>query len=126
MLKTTWRSIKRIFIIGFISSTLYLVLCKWVMPPITLTQFGSWISGDGLKRNYISWEEISPNVKLAAIASEDQLFPDHNGFDWNANWRRHSVWSARHTHISGFALDGLRRARSRRRQSFHKNTSCSQ
>ena len=54
------------------------------MPPITLTQLGSWISGDGLKRDYVSWEEISPNVKLAAMASEDQLFPDHNGFDWNA------------------------------------------
>jgi len=84
MLKTTWRWIKRIFIIGFISSTLYLVLCKWVMPPVTLTQFGSWISGDGLKRDYISWSDISSNVKLAAMASEDQLFPDHNGFDWNA------------------------------------------
>jgi monofunctional biosynthetic peptidoglycan transglycosylase len=23
-------------------------------------------------------------VKLAAIASEDQLFPDHNGFDWKS------------------------------------------
>lgn len=84
MLKTIWRWIKRIFIIGFISSTLYLIICKWVMPPITLTQLGSWISGDGLKRDYVSWDEISPNAKLAAIASEDQLFPDHNGFDWDA------------------------------------------
>ena len=31
-----------------------------------------------------SWDEISPNIKLAAIASEDQLFPDHQGFDWKA------------------------------------------
>ena len=84
MLKTIWRWTKRIFIIGFISSTLYLILCKWMMPPITLTQLGSWIEGDGLKRDYVSWEEISSNVKLAAMASEDQLFPDHNGFDWNA------------------------------------------
>jgi monofunctional biosynthetic peptidoglycan transglycosylase len=84
MLKTIWRWIKRIFIIGFISSTLYLILCKWMMPPITITQLGSLITGDGLKRNYVSWEEISPDVKLAAMASEDQLFPDHNGFDWNA------------------------------------------
>jgi monofunctional biosynthetic peptidoglycan transglycosylase len=75
MLKTIWRWTKRIFIIGFISSTLYLILCKWMMPPITLTQLGSWISGDGLKRDYVSWDEISPNVKLAAMASEDQLFP---------------------------------------------------
>lgn len=54
------------------------------MPPITLTQIGSVIEGHGLKRDYVSWDKISPNVKLAAIASEDQLFPIHNGFDWKA------------------------------------------
>ncbi len=54
------------------------------MPPITVTQFVDLCSGNGLKRNYVSWDEISPNVKLAAIASEDQLFPDHEGFDWKA------------------------------------------
>lgn len=54
------------------------------MPPVTLTQLGSLVEGDGLKRDYVSWDEISPNVKLAAMASEDQLFPDHHGFDWVA------------------------------------------
>lgn len=53
------------------------------MPPITLTQFSNTFSY-GLKRDYVSWDEISYNVKLAAIASEDQAFPDHNGFDWDA------------------------------------------
>ncbi len=62
----------------------YMVLCKWIMPPITLTQIGALTDGYGLKRDYVSWDEISPNVKLAAIASEDQLFPVHNGFDWKA------------------------------------------
>lgn len=52
------------------------------MPPITLTQLGSLINGDGLKRDYVSYDEISSNAKLAAIAAEDQLFPDHGGFDW--------------------------------------------
>ncbi|MBG9375796.1 monofunctional biosynthetic peptidoglycan transglycosylase [Panacibacter sp. DH6] len=84
MLKHIWRWTKRIFIIGFVSSFLYLLLCKWVMPPITITQLVSFAEGYGLKRDYVSWNEISPNVKLAAIAAEDQLFPVHNGFDWNA------------------------------------------
>lgn len=84
MLKTIWRWIKRIFLWSFITSFIYLVLCKWMMPPITLTQLGSFISGDGLKKDYVSWNEISSNVKLAAMASEDQLFPDHHGFDWVA------------------------------------------
>lgn len=47
-----------------------------------MTQFVSWISGDGLKRDYVGWKNISYNAKLSVIASEDQLFPDHSGFDW--------------------------------------------
>jgi monofunctional biosynthetic peptidoglycan transglycosylase len=54
------------------------------MPPITVTQLGSWIGGYGLKRDYVSWGDISDNAKLAAIAGEDQLFAVHNGFDWKA------------------------------------------
>ena len=53
-------------------------------PPITITQLVSWITGDGLKRDYIGWNKISYNVKLSVIASEDQLFPDHSGFDWKS------------------------------------------
>jgi monofunctional biosynthetic peptidoglycan transglycosylase len=54
------------------------------MPPITTTQLGALVSGYGLKRDYVNWDEISSNAKLAAIASEDQLFPDHSGFDWKS------------------------------------------
>jgi monofunctional glycosyltransferase len=71
-------------IVLFLSSTLYLVLCRFVMPPITLTQISALLGGYGLKRDYVSWDEISNNVKIAAIASEDQLFAEHNGFDWKA------------------------------------------
>ena len=53
------------------------------MPPITITQISNGISY-GLKRDYVSKDEISSNAKLAAIASEDQAFPDHGGFDWDA------------------------------------------
>ncbi len=78
------RSFFKILWYLFLGSLVYLLLCKWVFPPVTLTQLGSLTAGDGLKRDYVSWEDISPNVKLAAIASEDQLFPDHEGFDWKA------------------------------------------
>ena len=47
-----------------------------------MTQFASWVSGHGLKRDYVSSRNMSPNIKLAVIASEDQIFPDHSGFDW--------------------------------------------
>jgi monofunctional biosynthetic peptidoglycan transglycosylase len=54
------------------------------MPPVTLTQIGSLFGGYGLKRDYVSMSEIAPSAKLAAMASEDQLFPDHSGFDWKS------------------------------------------
>ncbi len=54
------------------------------MPPITTTQLADAIVGNGLKRDYVSWDEISRNVKLAAMASEDQLFAEHGGFDWKS------------------------------------------
>jgi monofunctional biosynthetic peptidoglycan transglycosylase len=77
-----WRIIKRVILALFILQFLYILLLKWVDPPITLTQLGSWISGDGLKRSYVSMKNISPYAKLAVICSEDQLFPDHDGFDF--------------------------------------------
>ena len=74
----------RVMLILFASSLLYVILCRWVMPPVTITQLGGPLGGYGLKRDYVSYDEISRNVKLAAIASEDQLFPEHGGFDWKA------------------------------------------
>jgi monofunctional biosynthetic peptidoglycan transglycosylase len=79
-----WRKIKRILLILFIAQFVYIILLKWIDPPITLTQLGSWITGHGLKRDYVRRKEISPNARLAVIASEDQLFPDHNGFDFKS------------------------------------------
>jgi monofunctional biosynthetic peptidoglycan transglycosylase len=74
----------RIVAILWLSSLAYVILCKWMMPPITVTQIVDVFSGYGLKRDYVSWDEMSPNIKLAAIASEDQRFTDHGGFDWKS------------------------------------------
>src|SRR3984885_11060903 len=79
-----WRKIKRIFLILFIAQFVYIILLKWINPPFTLTQLSSWVTGHGLKRDYVSRREMSNNARLAVIASEDQLFPDHNGFDFKS------------------------------------------
>jgi monofunctional biosynthetic peptidoglycan transglycosylase len=65
-------------------SAFYIVLLRWIDPPITITQLSSWMSGHGLKRDYVSRSRISPYAGLAVISSEDQLFPDHHGFDWKS------------------------------------------
>ena len=65
-------------------SIIYILFCKWINPPITITQLVSVLGGHGLKRDYVSLDDMSPNVKLAVMCAEDQLFPDHNGFDFKS------------------------------------------
>src|SRR5258708_13882690 len=75
------RKIRKVFLILFVVQLVYIIVLKWVDPPITITQLSNWMSGYGLKRDYVDFDEMSPNIRLAVMASEDQLFPDHNGFD---------------------------------------------
>lgn len=42
------------------------------------------MDGNGLKRHDARLQDISVHAKLAVIASEDQIFPDHSGFDWKS------------------------------------------
>jgi len=73
----------RFFLYLFISSLVYVLITKFIEPPITITQFTNAF-GLGLKRDYVAWDKMSYNIKLAAMASEDQAFTDHMGFDWDA------------------------------------------
>jgi monofunctional glycosyltransferase len=83
-LKNIWQKIKTGLVVLVIAHFFYIVLLKWVTPPITMIQLISWAEGNGLTRDYVPLNEISPNARLAVIASEDQLFPDHSGFDWKS------------------------------------------
>lgn len=73
--------LKRVFLFLVAAQFIYIIALKWIDPPVTLTQLGSLISGNGLKRDYVDLKEMSPHALLAVMAAEDQLFPDHNGFD---------------------------------------------
>lgn len=84
MWKKVLEFLKKAFIIMFVAQLVYVILLRWVDPPITVIQLSSWIQGDGLTRDYVPMEDISPNARLAVMAGEDQLFPDHNGFDWKS------------------------------------------
>ncbi len=81
LFNSIWRKAKRFFILLILAQFIYITVLKWVNPPITITQFISLTSSSGLSRDYVSMKAISPHIKLAVMAAEDQLFPDHNGFD---------------------------------------------
>lgn len=83
MLRRIWKIIKRTLIVLFIGQLVYIVALRWINPPFTITQINSLIEGNGLSRDYISYNEIPNSAKLAVIASEDQLFGSHSGFDMN-------------------------------------------
>ena len=79
-----WTWVKRVVLTLFILQLVYIIALKWINPPITLTQLQSLFSGNGLKRDYVSGDALSYNMKLAVVSSEDQIFPDHSGFDWKS------------------------------------------
>jgi monofunctional glycosyltransferase len=84
VIKSVWEKLRRLLLFLFVAQLLYIIILKWVNPPITGIQLMNWVDGNGLKRDYVDLEDMSPNARLAVIASEDQLFPDHTGFDWKS------------------------------------------
>lgn len=78
------RKIAKLIFYAFLLSVLYIFFCKWVNPPVTITQLSSVLSGQKLKRDYISYKDMGSNIKLAVVAAEDQLFPLHKGFDYKS------------------------------------------
>jgi len=92
---------RSVFLILFAAQLVYIILLKWVDPPITITQLSNWMSGYGLKRDYVDIEDMSPNVRLAVMASEDQLFPDHNGFDMTSIKQAWMDRSKKHKRVRG-------------------------
>lgn len=84
----TWRLIKKIVLVLFIAQFIYIILLKWINPPFTLTMISNRVSLMGTDKHFqhqwISYRNISPNAKLAVMASEDQLFPVNHGFDFES------------------------------------------
>ena len=79
-----WKKIKKLILILILANILFIVWGKFFNPPVTITQIGGLMQYGKLKRNYVSYEEMGSNVKKAVIASEDQAFFSHNGFDYKA------------------------------------------
>lgn len=79
-----WKKIKKLIYIIILANILFIVWGKFFNPPVTMTQIGGLMEYGKLKRDYISYDEMGTYVKKAVIASEDQSFYEHNGFDYKA------------------------------------------
>ena len=79
-----WKFIKKIFYVIAIVSIFSIIWGRFLNPIITITQIEGLIKYQKLDRDYISFDDMGNNVKKAVIASEDQNFYRHKGFDFDA------------------------------------------
>lgn len=72
-------------IIGlFLLSILWVVILRFVPPPVTATMLGDVFAGRGASRDWMSLNEMDRDMVRAAIGAEDSKFCSHNGFDIEA------------------------------------------
>jgi monofunctional biosynthetic peptidoglycan transglycosylase len=89
-LKTGFRWMLYCIIAFFLSSILFVLLYTFVNPPITplmvIRSCQQMFRGEKviLKKDWVSINEISSSLQLAVIASEDNRFLEHHGFDFKA------------------------------------------
>ena len=70
---------------GFVLiSVIWVLLYRFVPPPITATMVGDVVGGRGVKKDWLSIDQIDRDMVRAAIAAEDSKFCGHNGFDLDA------------------------------------------
>lgn len=97
-----FRRVGRYFLILFAAlllfSLLLVLIFKWLNPPITMVMADRWLSAADdfhIEKQWLDWDEIPKHAALAVVASEDQRFPQHIGFDVEAiqqalkEWQRH-------------------------------------
>jgi monofunctional biosynthetic peptidoglycan transglycosylase len=80
------------------ASLLSVVLLRWINPPFTAfmaqAQVDAWVKRDStyvFRQHWVDLSQISPNLALAVVASEDQKFPEHWGFDVEAIERAYEL-----------------------------------
>jgi monofunctional biosynthetic peptidoglycan transglycosylase len=67
------------------------VLLRFVPPPLSAVMAEDWIGarlegdrGFVLRYQWTPWDEVAPTLPIALVAAEDQRFPLHHGFDFEA------------------------------------------
>jgi monofunctional glycosyltransferase len=82
------RALAGLIVICIVLSVLTVVALRWIDPPYTAfmaeAQSAAWANRGAnyvFRHRWVDLEGISPNLPLAVVASEDQKFPEHWGFD---------------------------------------------
>jgi len=68
----------------FLLSILWVIILRFVPPPVTATMLGDLLAGRGIAKDWMSLKEMDRDMVRAAIGAEDSKFCAHNGFDIEA------------------------------------------
>jgi len=88
--KIAWKWIRYLTLFFFFSTILSVFTYRFINPPLTplmvLRIFQQVTEGEKimLKKDWVSLDKISPQLQLAVVASEDNRFLEHHGFDFEA------------------------------------------
>lgn len=77
-----WRAVRRVALVLLLLPTAVIALYRFVPPPATPLMLWRLIEGEGLEKDWVPLEAISPALPRAVIAAEDNRFCEHRGFDW--------------------------------------------
>jgi monofunctional glycosyltransferase len=70
-------------------SVLAVLVMRWIDPPTSAFMIADRIDSiigvkHPLRHRWVDWDQIAGSAKVAVIASEDQMFPHHHGFDFKS------------------------------------------
>jgi monofunctional biosynthetic peptidoglycan transglycosylase len=107
ILKSVASLLLKAVVVVLIATIVPVILLRWI-PPVTSAVMISksvaslWSDKKGYKTRYewTSWDKISPHAGIAVVAAEDQMFPEHFGFDLE------SISDALEKHSRGKRLRG--------------------
>ena len=74
----------RAILLFLLVSVLWVLLYRFVPPPVTFTMLGDVMSGRSITKDWMPLSQIDDDVERAAIAAEDSKFCSHYGFDQDA------------------------------------------
>jgi monofunctional biosynthetic peptidoglycan transglycosylase len=85
------KALATLLVLFLVGTALPVLALRWLHPTTSAlmleARIGAWRAGVRGYRTEFTWvslEQISPNAAIAVIASEDQQFPFHTGFDFNS------------------------------------------
>lgn len=72
----------RLAILLLLAVPALILLYRFVPVPLTPLMVLRQLQGEGLEKQWVEYDQLSPQLRRAVIASEDARFCTHHGFDW--------------------------------------------